>query len=179
MPALEPIPAIEDRECRDIPVARWEALREEYVTGGGSVEECATRHGFPSLGTVENRATAEGWNAMRLERQARIRRELVNGPSHAPSPPILSTDWARDEAGKALADTIKFCEGLRVIGEKILTEGSTKQDIQDITGLCQIIGQNAKIFGFGGAQSSRKQTAREARRARVIDPPSTPSDPPK
>src|SRR3990172_3998116 len=55
-----------------IPLKTWQAVREDYIGGGGSLREMALRHSV-SLATLEKRARREGWARLRSQRDEALR----------------------------------------------------------------------------------------------------------
>jgi hypothetical protein len=105
--------------------ATWRAIREDYVTGKGSLAVLALQHGL-RVGTVERRAGKEGWTGQRCEFEERQRARLLPPLPPVPPPPpavvdgAVSEDWLRERQARHYRDTVRLLDSLREKLERMI-----------------------------------------------------------
>ena len=106
-----------------IPLKTWQAARNDYIGGGGSLRSIAASHGL-RLATVEKRASREGWARLRRERDDALRAGATPAAfpqAYAPPAPTsepLSETWLEEKRRRHFLETQSLIEQARAILEK-------------------------------------------------------------
>jgi hypothetical protein len=108
-----------------IPLKTWQAARNDYIGGGGSLRLVAERHGL-KLATVEKRAKRESWYRLRRDRDEALRTGAAPPsfpPAYAPpestSEP-LSESWLEEKRRTHFLETQRLIEDTRAKLRKML-----------------------------------------------------------
>jgi len=87
---------------REIPHKFWEAIREDYVKGEGTLEQLAKVHGL-NIWTVQKKSQKGKWSELRRRRaEAALHQLIPPGPLELQPPSIPSTveideKWLREQ----------------------------------------------------------------------------------
>jgi hypothetical protein len=112
-----------------IPLKTWQAAREDYISGGGSLRAISAKHGL-NPATVEKRARREEWSELRRQRDDALRTGTpppAFPPAYAPPTPMgepLSETWLQEKRRNHFLETQSLIENTRAkLREKLGGDG--------------------------------------------------------
>lgn len=140
-PGTSTEPVLTQDQPKHHPLSFWLALRQEFVTGKGSLDWLCTKHGV-SMNTAKPRCTREKWVEKRTAWLIRQQAKLEPTPEPAPQQPKIDADIT------GLEQRISII-GLRIQeGEAALGQAENGKEFQSIaTGLTHLYGIWALLTG--------------------------------
>jgi len=145
-----------------IPLKIWQAAREDYISGGGSLRAMAEKHGL-GLPTVEKRARREGWHRLRSERDEALRTGATPPafpPPYAPPAPTsepLSADWLQEKRRNHFLETQSLIEATRAkLRKKLEGDGQDRDELTRIAStLHTLVDAEARVLGIRDARKDK------------------------
>jgi len=136
----------------------WEAIRNDYIRGEGSLATLAARHGLKK-GTVEHRCKAERWTALRQQRADGALARLVPPPDvalpapHLPTTAPLSAEWLQEQQLSHFSENTRLIqEARKKIGDHLVTASNLNEKSLNLiaNSIATLAEASAKLLGLHG-----------------------------